>query len=513
MEENYRLVEEDRSDPLTMTEEDTSGGSTKPELVDINVEASGMPEDTEEPVGSMYSPKKPKHGGLKETGPDTKTAWCGGKPRADYSGLEEENPTTIQPTQYRPNSISGQAKARWYRTMGLTTKLTRDGDILGFERDTIDHLEDHGLDTITYLKDQGDASKVISVVSNHGRFNHSKACKEANDVALIHFDEYDQANQKDAIKFLLNSLDTDLRKQLLESVYKEDCFIVYWLTLMRIVRSVSVDRYYRVMEEMKRRRVTNYPAQDIEQAASDWLANYQELNGANMYSHDITMHVLNSLLEAGGASEDFRYKIRAVKDDLEVELQEVRYLSYQAAHLHLLEKELDLKSILRMAKDRYRSLLDEGRWEPANHARDSKALNRNYGRVNSLVQSNAGAKFKGDCFNCGSPGHMKKDCPLLKTKHPQTGTRVLRIQVQVQSKHSRPPPKEEAWSKGTWAGTRSPKTGRERNQVCGWTEEVLVCKMQPMDHNPRHRNPQTKIRAQQEQRRREPRCQWSKSQL
>ena len=205
------------------------------EYEDINVGAPRVPDQTAQTVGSQFSPVRPKMGGLRETGPETTTPWTGGKPKADWSGLENNKPESIQPTQYRPTSVSAQAKGRYYRTLGLDTKLTRDGDILAFQREVQDHLEDHGLDTNAYLKDPGDSSKVILIIMEHGRFNHTKACKEANDTALLFHDEYDHANDRDAKKFLLNSLDDDLTKQLLEMVYKKDCFAMYWLELMHIV--------------------------------------------------------------------------------------------------------------------------------------------------------------------------------------------------------------------------------------------------------------------------------------
>ena len=120
------------------------------------------------------------------------------------------------------------------------------------------------MDTIAYMKDPGDSSKVICVIDEHGKLNHKKACKDANDLALLFFDEYDHVNQKDAKRFLLNSLSDDLKKQLNQTVYKNDCFIVYWLELMKILRSVTVEKYYRLMDQMKVRQVSKYPSQNIE---------------------------------------------------------------------------------------------------------------------------------------------------------------------------------------------------------------------------------------------------------
>ena len=160
-----------------MSGDTSSAGSTgSDEFVDTSNVGAPRVQEAAETAGLQYRPKMPKMGGVKETGPDTQTPWTGGKPKADWSELENKIPVSIQPTQFRPTSITSQAKARYYRTTGIETKLTRDGNIQAFQRSVLEHLEEHGLDTITYLKDPGDSSKVISVITDHGRFNHKKAC-------------------------------------------------------------------------------------------------------------------------------------------------------------------------------------------------------------------------------------------------------------------------------------------------------------------------------------------------
>ena len=49
---------------------------------------------------SSFTPTKPKFGNLKQTGPTQWEPWTGGKPKADWTGLEDENPTMIQAKQF-----------------------------------------------------------------------------------------------------------------------------------------------------------------------------------------------------------------------------------------------------------------------------------------------------------------------------------------------------------------------------------------------------------------------------
>ena len=155
-----------------MSEGDQSIGSTgTDEFVDSNVGAPRVPEAA---TTAGYAPEKPKFGGLRETGTNTLTPWVGGKPKADFTELEEASPTFIQATQYRPTSITARTKGQHYRTTGLEPKFKRDGDIQAFQRLVMDHLEDYGMDTITYLKDPGNPKKVITVIKEHGKFNLKK---------------------------------------------------------------------------------------------------------------------------------------------------------------------------------------------------------------------------------------------------------------------------------------------------------------------------------------------------
>ena len=60
-------------------------------------------------------------------------------------------------------------------------------------------------------------------------------------------------------------------------------------------------------------------------------------------------------------------------------------MTYKEAHKDLVKKELDVQSILKKVKDEYRTLYDDSKWPAASHAKDSKAMNRNYGSVNKAT--------------------------------------------------------------------------------------------------------------------------------
>ena len=138
------------------------------------------------PEPPKYRQTPPKFGGLTQTGPSTWVAWTGGKPKADWSELEKINPELIHPNQYRPTSITSQAKCQVLRTKGLDIKFARGADLHTFQKDVVDHLEDHGLDTVTYLEDPTKPGEMVSVITNHGKFTLEEGSKAADDNALVH---------------------------------------------------------------------------------------------------------------------------------------------------------------------------------------------------------------------------------------------------------------------------------------------------------------------------------------
>ena len=378
----------------------------------------------------MFKPNVPQFGGIEEVGTDSWAAWTGGKPRADWTGLLNPTPTSINPGQYRSNSIAGKAKSQVYRVQGLETKFTKDSDLLTFQKEVMEHLVQHGLDTIAYVQDPVDAKKVVLVITDHARFTLSEGVEAGNEFVKKNYDVYDMENIRDARKFLLNSVDDHLKTQLYQNCKDEDSFVAYWFNLIHLVRSVSIDRFDRIKERIKNREISQYPNENIEDLVTDYIADWRELHGAGLYDQNLTMKMLNTLLEAGGANnEDFRHPLRETKTKLNKKLLEVRHKSYADAHADLVKDELDVLSVTKLVKEQYRQLLDDGKWPAASHAKDSKAMNRNYGSVNmvdakdlrkivsSLVQnatSSGRDKSKDSCNNCGEKGHWARDCPKKK---------------------------------------------------------------------------------------------------
>ena len=148
-----------------------------------------------------YKPDKPILGDVARTGKNTWTAWVGGKPKPDWSGLEDGHPAFIAPTQYRHHSMSSEAKAQAYRVKGLEHKFTRDGDLARFQKEVSKHLIKHGMDTVAYTTNPAKKEEVIFVIDNHGLFSLKRGSSVANRIRGDHFDSYSWSSNTDAIDF------------------------------------------------------------------------------------------------------------------------------------------------------------------------------------------------------------------------------------------------------------------------------------------------------------------------
>ena len=140
-----------------------------------------------------FVPPKPTMGGLKKISDDDWIVWVGGKPSISWVTLAKPNPAAIEATQYRPLSISSSAKAAHYRTTGLKEKFNRNTSILMFQKEVMDHLTSHGMDTITYLPDPSDKTKMVSIITDHDRFTPA-AADRTETLQSLKYDQYDHAN-------------------------------------------------------------------------------------------------------------------------------------------------------------------------------------------------------------------------------------------------------------------------------------------------------------------------------
>jgi hypothetical protein len=117
---------------------------------------------------TVLMPPTPKMGGVVQTSKDEWSAWTGGKPKADWSGLDPSAPTVYEtPNQVRATYTKTAQDSYNFRKTGLTDKFEKKNDLMQFADAVWEKLVDCGMDTIAYLPDPEDPTAMLLVVSNH----------------------------------------------------------------------------------------------------------------------------------------------------------------------------------------------------------------------------------------------------------------------------------------------------------------------------------------------------------
>ena len=139
----------------------------------------------------------------------------GGKPNANWTGLEPDQVFRTTPFHYRRPEMTSDSKGYLIRSTGLTCKFCMSDDVLQFQSTVWNHL----------IEDPTDSSKVINVIENHSRFTADlKTMKKAADIFYNKFDKHDLSNDAAAKAFLLDSLEDKFVTIVIRKVKEEDSF-------------------------------------------------------------------------------------------------------------------------------------------------------------------------------------------------------------------------------------------------------------------------------------------------
>ena len=394
--------------------------------------------------------------------------YTGGKPKVGFGDLDAEvkRTQTVSPGMLRPLGSSSSAKSQHYRiTNNLDEKFQRNGNRIRYERLVMKHFERHGLDTITYLK--GPDGDMLSIITDHAKFTLEEAEKAEHDQREFEYDSYDNANVLDAIEYVTATLDDHLEEQIHQVATPDDGFITFWMKLMAIIKSTSIDYYESIKSKIMNLRIANEPGQDVTLLCSKYYQHWKLLDQGGVYDNYLTVHMIKELLKTG--TESYRFELIAIKKKLDEKLRHLNNMSYTDSKRELTKDKLDVLNVLEQIKQEYRRLYDDGEWPSASTKRDKNSLSSTYGQVNSALGSDlestlkrleanvlqrvqqglkpteSSTKKKGTCFNCGSPDHWADKCPNRKpSRTPRTHSDKNKSNHKGRGPRSGkyPPPKE-----------------------------------------------------------------------
>ena len=377
-------------------------------------------------INSAPRPNDPHMGTTEETynGSNTYYYAFGGRPLADWSDIDDVDARLLTDLCSRPlDPVSGQ-KGSKIRSTGLKLKYDhKKQSISDFQRNVHEHLRNHGLDTIGYLQDPKDSSKVLSVVTHHARFTADMAVAEQlSKLFQSRFDKWDKKHDYEAKRFLLDSISDTVRKGFEPFKTEQDSFALTWLKLIFYLVTTTSKTFDGIKHDIRMIRPQNYESQNIETMSKDYIVKAEELNNAGHYNHALTLNMIDGFLSAQrDVKGTFHHELNNLRSKVDTAIQTTTFMSQIDQDHYFATEKLTFNDVCMLAVKHYRSLLHDDLWEPSKLPSDRQAPSVNISRAEVMMIVENMKKGQGKssktstsirtCFNCGSPDHLIKDCP------------------------------------------------------------------------------------------------------
>ena len=96
-----------------------------------------------------------------------------------------------------------------------------------------------GMDTVMYVKDLGDPTKRVNLLTDHTWFTQAYI-KTANEEQCKLYDSYDHFNNHSACYALPDSLDVSFKKYVEDELPDDFCFLLGWMQIIKALQSDSL---------------------------------------------------------------------------------------------------------------------------------------------------------------------------------------------------------------------------------------------------------------------------------
>jgi hypothetical protein len=204
----------------------------------------------------VVKPTEPNNGGVLSNSEGKWDIWIGGKPKYDWSGLDINATTTFElPNQLHSIHASSAQKGYNYHKTRLEIKFGHNDDLTSFQDAVMDHLIDTGMDSISYLSDPKDATKMISIITSHSCFTISSMRTHSGMLEPL-FDDYDHMNDKATKCFLLDLLSKDLGAFIKKKTQDDDTFVIVWMLFLQSIESMSIEVFEEIKNRIKARHLS-----------------------------------------------------------------------------------------------------------------------------------------------------------------------------------------------------------------------------------------------------------------
>jgi hypothetical protein len=248
-------------------------------------------------------------------------------------------------------------------------------------------MELNGMDTVFYVED--DEGNWKSVLHHHSTFT-TKAIEDKIEEYVDDdlYDKYDLANLKFSATFLINSIDPEMRKDIVPYCRRGITGPELWMRIVADVHSDSVMRMEQLKEDVKAMKVKDFKGENIKMYSAAMLEKCRELENANALPANICITINNQLTQCSVA--DFRIEFQALRKELNASLRlyngktpaAIKKLAVSKGH-HTYDE------LLEEAGLSYQSLVETNLWGPAVTNKDKGRAPEGYltqAEANTLIQ-------------------------------------------------------------------------------------------------------------------------------
>ncbi len=329
--------------------------------------------------------------------PGSKTVkWIGGVPNKDFSAVLSAEPAT--PLCIRGLDPVSEMKGYNKRvTEGHSIKFKRDDpefNLMAFADAALNHMQQHGMDTVFYMKGADDASgkgaeEVFTYHTKYTKAHVDKFIADGLSSSSARYDKYAVTALKDSAQWLANSLDESLKSSLRALLVERPTGPQLWMLIVAEVQSDSLRRCTELEKEFKALTLIQFKGENVREYAkkADHLLTQLERDDQLPKTHllDIIDHLT--------ACTVMEFQVHFMNKRSEVEVFVTQTFGKSAQAIATMPGRIHFRDLLEGAKTKYNNL--KHKWGTPNkqeqaHIGQIKSLQAQLDKMNQQLKATNG---------------------------------------------------------------------------------------------------------------------------
>ena len=286
------------------------------------------------------------------------------------------------------------------------------------------HFVEHGLDGLFYfLSPEG---KWIDIVLAHpqvsredvqGQYNvldtayFNVAEYNVNLLPSSRYDMYDKQNSLWSASYILSSISSPLRNQLLTKAGPDyDKGPVVWMYLMGMLGSSTTRGFKSLRTTFESRKLKSEPSENVSKHTIKVRDDYKRLSNANISMDDCLLTTIDNMVEC--STQPFNVWASTKRIEINKFLKE--NMGKSALVWARLPNAPSVEGICDEADDEYLSLFEAGLWTAVELKKDKQAAPAAFliSKITQAIDKLSVQTNNNDtCWTCGKVGHRSPQCP------------------------------------------------------------------------------------------------------